>query len=40
MTVKLDCPCDECEETDTWECIVCSTYAEYIGDEDFNAFDI
>ena len=40
MTVKLDCPCDECEETDTWECAVCSTYVEYIGDEDFNVFDI
>lgn len=40
MTVKLDCPCDECEETDTWECAACNTYAEYIGDEDFNLFDI
>nr|DAL83957.1 MAG TPA: GTP-binding nuclear protein [Caudoviricetes sp.] len=33
-------PCDDCEETDTWECSVCSLYADYIGDEDFDAFDI
>lgn len=34
------CPCDDCEETDTWECAVCSLYAEYIGDENFDVFDI
>lgn len=33
-------PCYDCEEADTWECNVCSSYAEYIGDGDFDAFDI
>lgn len=33
-------PCYDCEEAGTWECNVCSSYAEYIGDKDFDAFDI
>lgn len=34
------CPCDGCEESDMWECMCCSRYAYWVGDESFNRMDI
>lgn len=34
------CPCVGCGESDPWECACCVLWHDWIGDDDFDPWDI